>query len=65
MIKGDPTLSISCAAMQFRAEATPNKEWDAVSIDSYIPESLNDVIYRGTLHTKNRVLSLETPSGSI
>ncbi len=64
MIKGDPTLCISCSAMQFRAEAAPHKERHAVPVDRYVPESLNDAIYRGTLHTRNWVLRLKTPSGS-
>ena len=65
MTKADPILCISCAAMQFRAEAAPNREPNAVPIDNYVPKASNDTIYRGTLHTRNRVLRLEKPSGSI
>ncbi len=65
MIEGDPTLCIGCAAIQFREEAAQNRERNAVSIDAHVPKSLNDAIYWGTLHTINRVLRLEEPSGSI
>ncbi len=65
MIKADPTLCISCAAMQFRAETAPNRKQNAVPIYTGVPESLNDAIYRGMLHIRNRVPMMETPSGSI
>ena len=65
MIKGDPTLCTSCAAILFRAEVTPHRELHAVPVDTYVPESLDDAMYRSTLDTRSRILRLESPSGSI
>ncbi len=45
MSKEDPTLCISCSATQFRAENAPNRECNTDSIDTYVPESLNEAIY--------------------